>query len=56
MYILREDFNVSYPTIGEKFGGRDHTTVIHSCDKVKNDIKQNTVLVEELAQIRVMLV
>lgn len=56
MYILREDFNVSYPTIGEKFGGRDHTTVIHSCDKIKNDIKQSTVLVEELAQIRVMLV
>lgn len=55
MYILREDFNVSYPTIGEKFGGRDHTTVIHSCDKVKNDMKQSTVLVEELAQIRVML-
>jgi chromosomal replication initiator protein len=55
MYILREDFNVSYPTIGEKFGGRDHTTVIHSCDKVKNDIKHSTVLVEELAQIRVML-
>lgn len=55
MYLLREDFNISYPTIGEKFGGRDHTTVIHSCDKVKNDIKHSTVLVEELAQIRVML-
>ena len=35
MYILREDFNVSYPTIGQKLGGRDHTTVIHSCDKIK---------------------
>jgi chromosomal replication initiator protein len=55
MYILREDFNVSYPTIGEKFGGRDHTTVIHSCDKVKNDMKQSIILTEELAQIRVML-
>lgn len=55
MYILREDFNISYPTIGEKFGGRDHTTVIHSCDKVKNDMKQSSVLTEELAQIRVML-
>jgi chromosomal replication initiator protein len=55
MYILREDFNISYPTIGEKFGGRDHTTVIHSCDKIKNDMKQNTILTEELTQIRVML-
>ena len=35
MYILREDFNVSYPSIGDKLGGRDHTTVIHSCEKNK---------------------
>src|SRR3990167_9054763 len=31
MYLLREDFNVSYPLIGQKLGGKDHTTVIHSC-------------------------
>jgi len=55
MYILREDFNVSYPTIGEKFGGRDHTTVIHSCDKVKNSIKTNAALTDELEQIRALL-
>ncbi len=55
MYLLREDFNISYPTIGEKFGGRDHTTVIHSCDKVKNDMKKDTVIAEELEQIRTML-
>ncbi|NCO04652.1 MAG: chromosomal replication initiator protein DnaA, partial [Candidatus Magasanikbacteria bacterium] len=30
MYILREDFSTSYPSIGEKLGGRDHTTVIHA--------------------------
>ena len=34
MYILREDFSISYPTIGAKLGGRDHTTVIHSCEKI----------------------
>jgi chromosomal replication initiator protein len=55
MYILREDFSVSYPTIGEKFGGRDHTTVIHSCDKIKDSIKADNVLVEELSQIRALL-
>ena len=33
MYLLREDFNVSYPSIGQKLGGRDHSTVIHSCEK-----------------------
>lgn len=55
MYILREDFNVSYPTIGQKLGGRDHTTVIHSCEKIKNDLKNDSVLVKEVEQIRAML-
>jgi chromosomal replication initiator protein len=55
MYILREDFNISYPTIGEKFGGRDHTTVIHSCEKIKENIKDDSVLTGEIEQIRSLL-
>lgn len=55
MYILREDFNVSYPTIGQKLGGRDHTTVIHSCEKIKNDLKNDSILIKEVEQIRAML-
>lgn len=56
MYILREDFNISYPSIGEKMGGRDHTTVIHSCEKIKNDLKFDNLLSQEINQIRSMLV
>jgi chromosomal replication initiator protein len=55
MYILREDFHVSYPAIGQKLGGRDHTTVIHSCEKIKEDIKKSSELEEEISQIRTML-
>lgn len=55
MYILREDFSVSFPSIGEKLGGRDHTTVIHSCEKIKNDIKTDSVLTEEISQIRSLI-
>jgi chromosomal replication initiator protein len=55
MYILREDFNISYPSIGEKLGGRDHTTVIHSCEKIKDELKTNTSLVQELSQIRSLI-
>jgi chromosomal replication initiator protein len=55
MYILREDFNVSFPSIGEKMGGRDHTTVIHSCEKVKEEMKTNPILSEEISQIRAMM-
>lgn len=56
MYILREDFSVSYPTIGTKLGGRDHTTVIHSCEKVKREIIEDTDLAKEIQDIRTLLV
>lgn len=55
MYILREDFSISYPSIGEKMGGRDHTTVIHSCEKIKNDLKNDSSLGQEISQIRSMI-
>jgi chromosomal replication initiator protein len=55
MYILREDFNTSYPTIGDKLGGRDHTTVIHSCEKIKTDLKTDQNLAQQISQIRAML-
>lgn len=54
MYILREDFNVSYPLIGQKLGGKDHTTVIHSYLKIKGDLKNDPHLAQELEVIRVM--
>lgn len=55
MYLLREDFQVSYPAIGKKLGGRDHTTVIHSCEKIKAELKSNSELEEEISQIRLLL-
>lgn len=38
MYLARELTDFSLPKIGEEFGGRDHTTVIHACDKVQRDM------------------
>ena len=55
MYILREDFRVSYPAIGQKLGGRDHTTVIHSCEKIKATLPQDSELEEEVAHVRALL-
>jgi len=55
MYIMREDFSISYPSIGQKLGGRDHTTVIHSCEKVKADLLNNPGLRREIEEIRAML-
>lgn len=39
MYIARELTNLSFPQIGDRFGGRDHSTVLHACDKIKQKIK-----------------
>ncbi len=56
MYILREDFSISYPTIGTKLGGRDHTTVIHSCEKIKREVVVDNELAKEIQNIRTLLV
>ncbi len=55
MYILREFYNISLPSIGQKLGGRDHTTVIHSCEKIKNELKLNSELQSEINQIKAMI-
>ena len=41
MYLCREITPLSYPKIGEFFGGRDHTTVLHAYDKISKEIKIN---------------
>jgi chromosomal replication initiator protein len=44
MYLARELTNMSLPRIGESFGNRDHTTVMHACDKIKSMIKTDSEL------------
>ena len=41
MYLSREMTTLSFPELGEQFGGRDHTTVLHACEKIKKDIKKD---------------
>jgi chromosomal replication initiator protein len=41
MYLIREMTDLTLPEIGGHFGGRDHSTVIHACDKVDTDLKKN---------------
>ncbi len=54
MFLLREDFNISYPLIGQKLGDRDHTTVIHSHLKIRDDLKTDPSLLQEVEKIRIM--
>ena len=41
MYLCRETANMSFPQIGNEFGKRDHTTVMHAYSKIENEIKTN---------------
>lgn len=51
MYITRELTDLSLPKIGEYFGGRDHTTVIHACEKISNELQENTTLQETIRDL-----
>lgn len=51
MYLCRELADLSYPRIGELFGGRDHTTVIHAYEKISNFKNSSLAFQNELQEI-----
>jgi chromosomal replication initiator protein len=55
IFLLREVYGKSYQIIGEKLGGRDHTTVMHSYEKIKVDKEQNPQINKEIEEIRQIL-
>ncbi len=52
MYLLREELKNSFPFIGRKFNGKDHTTAIHSYQKISKEIQKNKKMEEEIQLIR----
>ena len=52
MYLLREELKCSFPFIGRKFGGKDHTTAIHAYNKIAENLKKGGDLVEEIKEIK----
>jgi chromosomal replication initiator protein len=55
MYLLREDVQLSLPQIGERLGGRDHTTVMYGCDKITELMEQDERLRRQVAALREQL-
>ncbi len=55
MYLCRELADMSYPRIGELFGGRDHTTVIHAYEKISNKSKEDSKLQKDLNTLKEIL-
>ena len=52
MYLLRNELKCSYPFIGRKFQGKDHTTAIYSFEKINKELKENAKLEDELILIK----
>src|SRR6185295_9494010 len=55
MYLMREETEAPLLRIGEALGGRDHSTVLHGCDKIERELAENDEFRRELGQIRELL-
>ena len=55
MYLCRRYTDASYPTIGERFGGRDHSTAIHAAQVVEQRIKDDPTFRAALERLQRML-
>lgn len=55
MYLMRDLLNISFIKIGEEFGGRDHSTVMSACDKVKKSIQKDEAYKEAIIELKTML-
>lgn len=52
MFLLREELKMSYPSIGDELGGRDHTTAMHACEKIAKEIESDIKLKQEVELIK----
>ena len=52
IYLCRQLTDESFPRIGMEFGGRDHSTVMSSCDKIANELKTNKQLEQIIEEIK----
>ena len=53
MYLVRRMTNLSTPDIGREFGGRDHTTVLHSLEQIEKKIKQDDIFAQTIREITI---
>ena len=52
MYLSRVMTDESFPRIGIEFGGKDHSTIIHACEKIENEMKQDKSLEQIINKLK----
>lgn len=55
IYLLRDILDLSYPSIGEKLGKRDHTTVLYAYEKISQELNRNQTLNQKILSIKELL-
>jgi chromosomal replication initiator protein len=55
MFLIREETDISLLRIGAELGGRDHSTVLHACDKIARELNENDEMRREISAVREMI-
>jgi chromosomal replication initiator protein len=55
MFLIREETDISLLRIGAELGGRDHSTVLHACDKIARELAENDEMRREISAVREMI-
>ncbi len=52
MYLLKHELGMTFPTIGREIGGRDHTTAMHSVEKIEKEVKKSPEVFDEVQRLK----
>jgi chromosomal replication initiator protein len=55
MYLCRKHVGASFPELGLKFGGKDHSTVVHAVQKIEKLLEENSPLRQEISSLEKIL-
>ena len=52
MFLMREETSLSLADIGRELGGRDHSTVVHACERIQSELTSNSRLLRQVQEVR----
>lgn len=55
MFLMKSELDIPFAEIGHTFGGRDHSSVMHACQKIEKEMKENSTINQHISAIRISL-